>query len=272
MKTKLYKSITIISDCHDDNAKGRVMTRIASLLPGFNINFIGVQNDIEAAICLVDTLDALEDRAGTILVNIAPRNGEAKKWTNGTPFGEFSVGNIQIFSTIDGYILSFIQQFLKKKIKVRVYDIPKIIAEFGITTETQKRIINSQFRSFDFLTRLAAERIHGKKFTHSLLKIENINNDWAVGYIDRFGNIKTTKIYSGGYKPNIFLGKLRIGNKLFPKIKFYSRLKDVPDDELAIIVGSSGLGEKRLLEIVLQGDSAEKLLGYPKIRTSVGIV
>jgi hypothetical protein len=274
MKTTLYNSITVISDCCDNNARGRIMTRLYSLLPKSNITFIGVQNDIEAAICLVDTLDALENRDGTILVNVAPRNGRAKKWPNGTPFGEFNVGKIKVFSTIDGYVLGFVQKFLKQKIRIKVYDIPKVVSGLRVSPKTQNRIINSQFRSFDFLTRLAVVRIKGRRFPYNVMGI-NEKIDWVIGYIDKFQkfeNVKTTRIYNGEYRHGDLIGKLKIGNKFFSKIKFYSRLKDVPDNELAIIVGSSGLGEKRLLEIVLQGGSAKKKLGNPLIGTPVQIL
>ena len=44
----------------------------------------------------------------------------------------------------------------------------------------------------------------------------------------------------------------------FGDLKMYNRLKDVPDQEEAIIVGSSGIKDKRFLEFVIQGGSFAK--------------
>ncbi|GEM_PF-1449009 len=46
----------------------------------------------------------------------------------------------------------------------------------------------------------------------------------------------------------------------FSVLSVYRRLKDVPNGGLAVIVGSSGLGERRFLEIVVQGGNAGKQL------------
>ena len=77
--------VRIISDCRDDNARGRVETRIAALL-GVTPGFTGVANDLEAAGNLVDMLAAGLGRDGIIMVNVAPRN---VKRENGSPFGVF---------------------------------------------------------------------------------------------------------------------------------------------------------------------------------------
>lgn len=82
----MIQSITIITDCHDENAQGRQIARYASLFPGTNIHIMGTNYDIQAGGFLMDTLDSLLSDNHLIIVNIAPRNGKAKKWKNGTPF------------------------------------------------------------------------------------------------------------------------------------------------------------------------------------------
>src|SRR5512141_546524 len=113
--------VTLINDCRDANAFGRQATKAGALL-GRLVVTVGVRNDLEAAGNLVDALDAAEGREGVILVNVAPRNGDAKKWPNGTPFGWFKCGGTLVVASIDGLTLS-----LAKKLglfeAVHVFDI-----------------------------------------------------------------------------------------------------------------------------------------------------
>ena len=80
----------------------------------------------------------------------------------------------------------------------------------------------------------------------------------AIWWIDNFGNCKTTLLYKDVKNGAPFSAK-------FNKLPYFARLKDVPDKAPALISGSSGLGEKRFLEVVVQGGSAEK-----EFDTSVG--
>ena len=83
----------------DENGKGRLKARIATLFPGTSVQFVGVENDFEAAINLVrelqsdnksspsdvtsysmdfdqvDIVDAYDGRPGIILANVARREG-----------------------------------------------------------------------------------------------------------------------------------------------------------------------------------------------------
>ena len=73
--------------------------------------------------------------------------------------------------------------------------------------------------------------------------------------VDGFGNCKTTIFpEEAGHEHGKVL-KTKIGD-----IMCYDRLKDVPNDKLGLIVGSSGLGLKRTLEVAVQGKSAAKKL------------
>jgi len=116
-------NVTIINDCRDENAKGRQVTRAISLLK-CPVSFIGVENDLEASGNLIDTMDALGESAGVILVNVAPRNGKGRKWGNGSPFGYFRYKKIIVVSSIDGLTLSLVKKL--KLIKfVNILDLKK---------------------------------------------------------------------------------------------------------------------------------------------------
>ena len=251
----------IINDCRDANAAGRQIIRTTSLLGG-PTSFIGVASDLQATGNLIDVLDALEGNPGVVLVNVAPRNGKAKKWQNGTPFGYFWYKKILIIASIDGLTLSLIKKF--KLIKfVTILDAPKtldqLIAGGGLSKDLKNSIIRTQFRSYDFLPRVAAFLAQGKKLRSTQLDIKDIPDVTpAIWWIDNFGNCKTTILYEDVKKSD------RIKTK-FSAIPYFPRLKDVPNKTTAIVTGSSGLGKKRFLEIVVQGGSAKK-----KFNISIG--
>ncbi len=247
-------NITIINDCRDANAAGRQMTRATSLLGG-SVSFIGVANDFEAAGNLIDVLDAFEENPGVVLVNVAPRNGKAKKWENGTPFGYFWYKKILILTSIDGFVLSLIKK-LKLIEFVNILDVPKtldqLIANGALPKKLKDSIVRTQFRSYDFLPRVAAFLVRGKKLQGTRLHVKHISDaPLAIWWIDNFGNCKTTLLSEDIKHKTHLLAK-------FGTLSYFLRLKDVPNKTAAIITGSSGLGEKRFLEIVVQGGSAEK--------------
>jgi hypothetical protein len=247
-------NITIINDCRDANAAGRQIARATALLNG-PVSFIGITSDLTAAGNLIDTLDALEENPGVILVNVAPRNGAAKKWENGTPFGYFWYKNILVLSSIDGFTLSLIKKFGLTEF-INVFDIPEVlnylVANNVLPKELETYITNTQFRSYEFLPRAAAFLIQGQKLPTTQLSIKEIPDaPPAVWWIDNFGNGKTTLLLEDIENQTIL-------NTKFGPLNYFARLKDVPDKTAAVITGSSGLGEKRFLEIVVQGENAEK--------------
>jgi len=242
-------NITIINDCRDENAKGRQIARVSALF-GSPVNFVGVANDVEAAGNTIDILDATKGYEGVILVNVAPRHGEAKKWENGTPFCYFWYDKKLIVASVDGYTLSLVKK-LKLAEHVHVLDIPKVTAileEKGeITASEKEHIIHTQFRSFDFLPRVAYYLVRNGEVESKKVSVEEIPDlPSSVWWVDNFGNCKTTLVE----------GEISTTN--FP---YYNRLKDVPNGETALITGSSGLEGKRFLELVVQGGSAAKQLG-----------
>jgi hypothetical protein len=250
-------TVTIINDCRDDNAAARQTTRASSLF-GCNVSFVGVKNDLEASGNIIDVLDALGEEDGVIVVNVAPRNGKAKKWINGTPFGYFKFKNTLVVSSIDGLTLSLVKKF-GLTTEINVLDIPTVldaaVADGRIESEVRDHVVKGQFRSFDFVPRVAHYLWTGFKVPSEVLHINEIPDSPqnTVWWIDSFGNCKTT-ITSNEFE-------YEVGDSVktnFGDIKYYNRLKDVPDNEPAIIQGSSGLAQKRFIELVVQGDSAGK--------------
>lgn len=246
-------NIVIINDCRDANAMGRQKTRIMALTNS-PANSVGVSNDLEASGNLIDCLDAIEGHTGAILVNVAPRSGAAKKWKNGTPFGYFWYQRTLVVTSVDGYTLSLIKK-LNIVPAVNVLDIPETLDIMNKNGDIPKDLVdhitNTQFRSYDFLPRITAYLLNNKGILSTQLPMAEIPEiPKTVWWVDNFGNCKTTCFQE---ELDIKNGKV---NTKFGELNFYDRLKDVPDHEPAVIVGSSGFGNKRFVEIVVQGKSA----------------
>jgi len=262
MHHDLKSPITYITDCKDENGKGRLKARLATLFPGNSISFVGVSSDYEAAINLVDIVDAYEGRPGIILANVARREGEARKskWPNGPPFGWLKVDQIDIFTTIDGYIVSLLQQMKGSAFSIDLYEIPATVPHMGLSAERQAHVINTQFRSFDYLPLLAAQLVDAKPLPVSRTMASVPHMPLALCWVDSFGNCKTNILPE--------LAGFQVGSEVVVKVEqqrqfvfpCFNRLKDVPDHRVAIIIGSSGLGSQRYLEIVQQGASAAATL------------
>ena len=251
--------ISIITDCQDGNARVRQQTRYSVLFPGSPSSFTGVTSDLEAAGNLIDVLDgAGPDAEGIIAVNVAPRHKGARKWPNGTPFGYLWYNKILIVCTIDGETLSLMKKFGLAD-RVHVTDIRTVMALGGYSTEAIEHAAMSQFRSFDYLPRLARIVWDMKEVPAEELLFSDIP-DATVGvwWIDSFGNCKTTLIaedlhFEHGESREIVLHDIPVNATC------YRQLREVPDYKTGWIIGSSGFGDKRFLELVVQGASASKL-------------
>ncbi len=250
--------VTIINDCSDANALGRQMTRAAALF-GYPVIPVPVKDELEAAGNLVDMLDAAGEEEGVFLVNVAPRHGKAKKWPNGTPFGYFRLGKQIIVTTIDGYTLSLVKK-LGIIDSINVCDIPTVLAHLvkqGIASQEQAdHITHTQFRSLEFSPRLARWLFDQHAIPSTPYSLTNVSNvPESVWFVDNFGNCKTTLL-----PEEVQFAPGKDVTTAFGTFSCYNRLKDVPHDVLALIVGSSGYKEHRFLEIVLQGKSAFQAL------------
>lgn len=251
-------TINIINDCRDDNAAGRQRARAASLF-GVPVNLVGVKTDLEAAGNILDILDAVGEEKSVLLVNVAPRHGMGKNWPNGTPFGYFWYKQTLVVSSVAGLTLSLVKKF-KLATEIKVLDIPTVLQAVGeragLSTAISAHITKGQFRSFDFVPRVAKWIIDGFDIPSEAMSITDIADaPRAVWWVDCFGNCKTTLT---GAELNGEVGQTI--NTSWGAIKREERLKDVPNGELAMVVGSSGIEEHRFVEILVQGESvADKL-------------
>lgn len=251
--------VTIINDCTDGNTRGRQETRVMRLL-AVPVSYVEIGNfsELEAAGNLIDILDATDGQEGAVLVNSAPRHGRGKKWPNGTPFGYFYFKKTLVITTVAEQTLSLAKKF---GIIETYYltDIPKVmkkmIEEGKIDEETARRIEKSQFRSFDYVPRLAKWLLDGVDVPAEVYPLENIEDvPKAVWWVDNFGNCKTTLLPEDiSHTPGKVVST-KVGD-----ITCYERMKDVPNDKPGLIVGSSGLGDKRFLELIVQGQPAAKV-------------
>lgn len=255
--------ISIINDCFDENARLRQISRAGALFPQAGVNCFAVTSELEAAGYLVDALDAFEGRAGIILVNVAPRSGEAKKWKNGTPFGYFRFRDTLVVSSVDGLVLS-----LAKKLglidRFQLLDIETVLGSISdeeLSPAAKLRTINTQFRSFNFLPRAADWIWRGYQLPQEPYALDEIKDaPDAAWLVDNFGNIKTTLLggnycFQNGDDVEVFVN----GKKW--RLEYFSRLKDLPDQVVGIVEGSSGIGDQRFLEIIFQGGNAAEKLG-----------
>lgn len=253
---------SIITDCADHNARTRQELRFANLF-GVTPAFIGLgakSPDIEAGGNLIDQLGTLVNTPASteasekiILVNVAPRGDKVrKKWNNGTPFCFVRVDDVLIVSTYAGRALSLLKQFSLAE-TVEVMDIPTVVTaavEWGeLTQEQADHITNTQFRSLEFLPLAAYWLSQGRDVpseTHPIEDDPEIKG--SVWCIDSFGNAKTTLTegdidFEEGKKLPLVDGM---------EATCYRRLADVPKDESALVIGSSGYKKYRFLELVVQ--------------------
>lgn len=250
-----------ITDCADPNASLRLGLQ-GEVLFGVTPQVVPVGSEIEAAGLLVDALDVCSGIPGIIFVNIAPRNGDAAKWENGVPFGHFSVGLTHVITTIGAKTLSLVAKLGLVK-TVNVLDIPTVsewaVARFLINGNEAKELRTTQFRSLRFAPTVGNWITRRNDVPSTETPIDDLvphslSREHRVWFEDCFGNLKTTRV-ARGLPARIGLED-RIG-----EVRFRERLKDVPDDgEPTWIVGSSGYGDCRFLELVVQGASAADAL------------
>lgn len=256
--------VIVISDCQDANARARVCLRLAAIF-GVTPIFIAVTGEIEAAGNLVDMVDALAGKSGLILMNPAPRGKYTSRWPDGAPFGHVRVAGCDIITTVNGYALSLLQKVVKGPIQVNVFD-TRLALERLATTRPIEAVVNSQFRSFEFLPWLAQAVISGNQQLSSepLGEIPTIAN--CIWWIDHFGtsafgNLKTTLLPQEiDFTPEENIVALRIGDDT-RTYQCYKYFKAIPDGQWGLVIGSSGLDEQRFIEVILKGGNAAKELG-----------
>lgn len=261
--------VRVFTDCHDSNAADRVCDRLASELAQLGmlaeIQVRPVEDGQVLAGDLVDCIDALARGRGeprVVMANVAPRSGTAHNWENGSPFGWFRHGRVHVFATVDGETLSLAKKLLGPRFRVRIFDMPATLAACRVPRRYQGRIVHSQFRSYEFLPlaiRSVLANIH-----HPQCEYQGVPSmPWIVWKIDCFDNLKTTLLpgdvgFSPGGRVRLSIRRAVSGDEVDCDLPCYQRLRDVPDGEAALVVGSSGLHSQRLLEISVQGGSASE--------------
>lgn len=233
--------IDIFTDCVDENAKERQIDRYESLFPGAHVSCNNlVSGDVAILARIVDKLDATRfgKELYIVVCNIAPRAD--KKYKNGAPFCFVRLGNAIIIGTPDAFVL------LKKLgivTEVQETDVLTSCKKFLDDGEAE-RIARSQFRSFDYVPLLALWLFENKDIPTTSLVVETETIEEQIWWKDCFGNLKTT------------LTESNIKNAKDTKFPFYERMSDVPVGDIAYVVGSSGYGNSRFVELIKQGGSA----------------
>ncbi|MES2930475.1 MAG: SAM hydroxide adenosyltransferase [Patescibacteria group bacterium] len=248
-------TIFAFTDCKDPNALTRLTARLSTLFADSSIYSVGIDSDIGASGCILDTLDAL--RIGKsphiIIGNLAPRQDKSHK--NGAPFYIGRIDQTIIVATKTCFTLLSKFNLIKN---IEETDVATVCRKF-LPREEANRIANSQFRSFEYVPRLARWAYEGKKFPTIASAVVPLGDN-QIWWIDNFGNAKTT-ITEKEIKAAVKNGSvsLRIAGKThsFP---FYQKLSDVPKGKKAVIIGSSGYKDTRFAEIVIQGKSASSAL------------
>ena len=248
--------IFAFTDCKDSNALTRLQARLTILFENSPIHCVGINSDIEASGCILDTLDALRisNKRAVVIGNLAPRT--EKKHKNGAPFYIGYVGKVILIANETCFTL-----LAKYKLIDTIYetDVETVCKKF-LPEEEAFRIANSQFRSFEYVPRLA-RWVYDKKKIPSIPHSLTSTLPNQVWWVDNFGNCKTTMTESeirNHVKNNIVTLKV---NDVVLEVPFYQKLADVPKENTGIIIGSSGYGDTRFAEIVVQGKSASTTLG-----------
>jgi len=249
-------SIFAFTDCRDPNTLTRLNARLTALFEDSQIFSAGIEVDIEAAGCILDTLDALRlnNRPSIIIGNLAPRS--EKHYKNGAPFYIAKTGSVILIATKTCFSLLFKFGLIET---IKETDV-ETVCRYFLPEDEVMRISNSQFRSFEYVPLLAKWVYEGKDIPgvddRPQTQIEN-----QIWWIDNFGNAKTT-ITEAEIRDRITDGKISFSiNKKSYTLPFFEHLADVPKGEKAIIIGSSGYKNTRFAEIVIQGVSAQKEFG-----------
>lgn len=254
--------VTIINDCNDPNESARQLTRANVLFdcPANSLR-VGVYSDIQSSGNLIDVLDASEGQKGVVIVNVAPRFGVAKKWSNGVPFGYFRHKETIVVMTVNPEVQQLLWK-LKITREINVTEISEVIdiliGNGSVPQQRRQYIIDTQFRSFEYAPKLAKLLFDGIEVPSKILRLKGGRavEKGKIWFIDSFGNCKTTLL-----RGDLIIDENGYVQTKWGKFKFYEKLKDVQNDDLGIYIGSSGIGLKRFAEITIQGGNASAGIG-----------
>lgn len=248
-----------------DLAWSEVYAAMAARLPEqTSVHFTAVGSFDTIATGFVVGQLALADRALrpenlTVFANCAPRRDKKEARSNnageGLVYGVTNDG-VRILAVNSGYSLSFVREKLSQLWLVDV-------EEEG-----------SQFRSRDFFPR-ALERLlsDDSSFRTEQVNPMDVIRDYpeeVIGYIDSFGNLKTTIRQNDQLIASLKAGeriKVRIGTVLRTATVATGSF-NVMEGDLAFAPGSSG-HNNRFWEFFQRGGSAAAEFGHPHVGSNV---
>lgn len=259
-------SVVVVTDCSDENAVMRQESRLATLFPGAHVSVCGARDDAAIALNVVDACDAIlgssnPKASGVVIANGAPRNEEQP---NGSRFGWCELHNgdqrVLLIGTVDGPALSLLQE-IKGVLDLRVFETMSVVPWLGLPT----RLFRPQFRSYEIVPTVAWYLAFGGEIPSCPLDRSIPQLPYPqIAWIDSFGNCKTTFLARDvpWMHPGDEVGvAIDTGNDPFA-VTCYDTIADAPIGALAIVVGSSGLGDRdtRFLELIIKmGNFAENL-------------
>lgn len=248
-----------------DLAWAEVHSAMAAQMPAdTNMHFTAVGSfDTIATGFLVAQLamgpSELRPKETIVFANCAPRKDRQEARTNNAGEGlllGYLEGGATVLAVNSGYSLSFIRERLKE---LWVVD----VEEEG-----------SQFRSRDFFPRALARLLAGD----ASLKVQALNPldvvreypEEVIGYIDSFGNLKTT-IRTG----DSIIASLKAGDRIRVRIGTVVRTAtvatgsfNVMEGDLAFAPGSSG-HDRRFWEFFQRGGSAWQDFARPNVGSTI---
>jgi S-adenosylmethionine hydrolase len=192
-----------------------------------------------------------------IYANTAPRkhDKEAQEDNQGEKLLYAKLENgVPVIAVNSGYSLSFVKERIE---------------ELRMINTSDK---GSQFRSRDFFPKATYEILEKGERVEEELDIESRIPDppeETIGFIDGYGNIKTTisesEIETEAEKVKITIdGKTR-------KAYVESNTFEVSEGELSFAAGSSGGHKNPFMEIFLRGGSAAEVFGNPDVGSDIRI-
>lgn len=273
-----FKTVVVhyFTDCAqlDPNATSRLQQEITQrfltegYLPIVYVN--GVKDDHEAGHCVVDILGRPSPFQTVILANAAPRRDNDRDkagWHNGTPFGHVWIEGRLVVSTIGGFALSLLKKVRCGDLIIQRTDIAEVAPLLTSDHEEQTWLASTQFRSLDYVPRLAAALLAKKVQipSHNYTEIPDLGD--RVVYVDRpFRNVKLGLCLQDLIDRGFDLEKpfsIQAHARTFVTHFYPGGLTTIPEAQIGLVVGSSGWGHPRqskLLELQIKKGTAATAL------------
>ena len=266
--TQEISSIALVTDC-GTQAKGRMALRLSTLFTSAYINTdFESGSPLEASGNLADALDALlpfdndlPDGNCAVLCNSAPRQRAREQ--NGSRIAYGKVGRAHLIATVctlgllrkvypdltvcsidsDAFVHAYCDS-RRQRFNFRGLEVIPLLL-YAISSGGNDDLLGSASTPLDSFMDFEPGVWH-------IDQIEGQRTNLKLTYLrDEFEGLKPSK-------------KVRIdiyGQDGSIELPFYERLTDIPSDQIGIYESSSGLGDRRFLEIAVMGGSAAEKLG-----------